>query len=227
MVVSRYIGVLMRKSLTIIFLLAVMFPTWSQKVFTPKYTWNVELGLPIEASNVAFRDYMQGLVSVTTYQQYSFPFHLNIGAGVKYSYFTADQFSIQADVSGGIHSAGAFLKVGYDKFHGERFATDFGVKVGYAEHFFATNLNKASGLGTPYRGSSYVEPTLGLILTADERNSYRFNIGYTIFGFNFQPVDLGLETNGAFPENKLANITQYLFVGFGYTFYFGVKAQGE
>lgn len=210
-------------------LLIILFAScfWStataQKAFSPKFTYIVELGLPIAASNVAFKDVMQGLVSVGTYQQYSFPFHLNVGLGLKYSYFAIDEFSVPTPVYGGIHTGTAFIKIGYDKFHNDRFATDFGFKIGYAENFISSDLNEKAGVN-PFRiQSSYVEPMLGLILTANPRNSYRFNLGYAFQGFSFKPVMLGLESNGDFDESKLENIMQYISVGFGYTLYIGVK----
>jgi len=195
----------------------------AQKPFSPKHTFNVELGLPVPTSNEPFREILQGLVSASVYHQYSFPFHLNVGAGFKYSYFTINEFSVPSPVYGGIHTGGAFVKVGYDKFHNERFATDIGVKFGYTENFITTDLNKAYGINPVRRPSTFVEPVISFILTADPRNSYRLNIGYTFQGYGFKPMDLGLESNSAFDTSKFDNITQYFLVGFGYTFYFGVK----
>ena len=102
---------------------------------TPKTTFNVELCLPVAMTNKPFNDFMQGLVGVSTYGQYSFPFHLNVGGGIRYSYFTINEFSVPSPVFGGVHSGSAFMKVGYDKFHNERFATDFGLKAGYSHTF--------------------------------------------------------------------------------------------
>ena len=42
-----------------------------------------------------------------------------------------------------MHTGVGFVKVGWDKFHNDRFATDFGVKIGYSENYFTTDLNKA------------------------------------------------------------------------------------
>lgn len=195
----------------------------SQKI-DPKFTYNLELGLPVAVSNESFNDIMQGLVTVNTYAQYSFPFHLNIGLGVKYSYFAVNQFSVPEPVYGGIHTGGGFVKVGYDKFVNDRFAVDFGVKIGYADNYIMTDMNKALGLSPVRVASSIIEPTLGLILSADERNSYRMNIGYCIQGHGFRPTMLGVDSNGDYDPEKFNNLTQYFFVGFGYTFYFGIKA---
>ena len=192
--------------------------------FKPKFTYNIELGLPVATSNQPFKDIMQGLVTLNTYQQYSFPFHLNLGVGIKYSYFTVNEFAISEPVFGGIHSGGAYGKIGWDKFYGDVFATDFGVKVGYAEHFITTDVNQANGVNPVRFSNVFVEPVFSLILKADQRNSYRLNLGYTFYGFPYQPTDIGLESNGDYTPDVINNSTQFFFVGFGYSFYFGEKA---
>lgn len=216
----------MIKRLAISICLGLSLSVNAQKL-VPKFTYNVELGLPIAASNLPFRDIMQGLVSVNTYGQYTFPFHLNLGAGIKYSYFAVNQFSVSEAIFGGIHSGGAFIKVGYDQFYNDRFAMDFGVKLGYMEHYMLTDKNKTSGEYPVHVGGSLIEPTVGFILTTDNRNSYRFNIGYSIQGYDFSPQMLGLGSNENYEIGKLNNLTQYFYVGFGYTFYFGVKRSSD
>lgn len=193
-------------------------------VYQPKFTYNIELGLPVATSNEPFRDIMQGLVTLNTYQEYNFPFHLNIGLGIKYSYFTVNEFAISEPVFGGIHSGGGFLKVGWQQFHGDIFATDFGVKFGYAGHMFITDVNKANGVNPLKFQNVFVEPVFSLILKADQRNSYRLNLGYTFYGFPYQPTDIGLASNGDYSPETLDNASQFFFVGFGYSFYFGEKA---
>lgn len=189
----------------------------------PKFTYNIELGLPVAVANRPFDDIMQGLVSANSFVQYSFPFHLNVGAGIKYSYFVVNQFATTTPVHGGIHSGGGFVKVGYDKFVTDRFAIDLGVKVGYMDNYILTDKNKENGTNPVRIQSSLIEPVIGLILTADERNSYRLNIGYVIQGYGFQPKLLGVNSNENYNTDNFNNPTQYFYVGFGYTFYFGVK----
>ncbi|MCR9173354.1 MAG: hypothetical protein NXI10_12715 [bacterium] len=216
----------MKRGFILLSFLIVGIAARAQGEYQPKYTWNVELGLPVATSNQPFRDIMQGLVTLNTYQQYSFPFHLNVGLGVKYSYFTVDEFAISQPIFGGLHTGGAFAKVGWDKFYGPSFGIDFGVKMGYAQHFITTEVQPNDEPSFKNRvnfSNVFVEPVFSLILKADERNSYRFNAGYTFYGFPYEPVDIGLESNGAYTPDVLDNSTQYFFVGFGYSFYFGEK----
>ena len=211
----------MKKIYTLIIIVFGISLSSNAQSLVPKYTYNVELCLPVAMSNQPFDDYMQGLVAVSTYGQYSFPFHLNLGVGVRYSYFTINEFSVPLPVSGGVHSGTGFLKVGWDKFHTDQFATDFGVKVGYSQTFFDTDLNKKAGSNPLQIGSSYAEFTTAFILKANENTSYRWIIGYGMQGFGFRPQDIGLETNDGFDPAKFNTITSYLVVGFGYTYYFG------
>jgi len=210
-----------KKILSIILLVLVCSNYSNAQSVTPKTTFNVELCLPVAMSNKPFNDFMQGLVGVSTYGQYSFPFHLNVGGGLRYSYFTINEFSVPSPVFGGVHSGSAFLKVGYDEFHNDRFATDFGLKLGYSHTFFDTDLNKQAGKNPIDLGSTFAEFTTAFILTATENSSYRWIIGYGMQGFGFSPQLIGLDTNGGYDPANFKRITSYLAVGFGYTYYFG------
>ncbi|MCH2223812.1 MAG: hypothetical protein MK066_03505 [Crocinitomicaceae bacterium] len=214
---------MMRKVIySLVFCLCFYTSTVAQKI-NPKYTFNVELGLPVSVTNPLFGDVMQGLVNVSPYAQYSFPFHFHFGAGVKYSYFTINEFSVPEPRLGGVHSAGGFLKLGWDKFHSDRFATDLGVKMGYNQSFFSSYQSKGVNVVNVQVGSSLIEATVGFVLTSDEQNSYRWIIGYGVQGKGFQPEHIGLSSNGGYDPASFNTVTSYLLVGFGYTHYFKGK----
>jgi hypothetical protein len=199
---------------------------FAQKV-EPKGTFNVDLTLPGSTVNKPFGDIMQGLVNSSVYYQYSFPFHLNIGAGVRYMLFTIDEFAVPNKVYGSLQAGTAFVKLGWDKFHSERFATDLGIKVGYMEGFYSTDLNQVKGQNPMRFNAPAVEGTLGLILTADERNAYRLVLGYGGFGHGFSPQVLGLDSNEDYNVEDYSKASQYFIVGFGYTYYFGQKSASD
>ncbi len=213
----------MKKRYILLFVLLVANGLFAQKL-EPKYTFNVEIGLPIAQQNTPFKDVMQGLASASIYQQYSFPFHLNLGAGVRYSLFTIDEFAVPDIVFGSMHTAGAYVKLGYDKFITDRFAVDFGVKVGYSLNFSNSREENPDGeiinRTNLTNESMQIEPVLGLILLADERTSYRFTIGYNIQGQGFSPRFIGLNTDSNWDPNRYSSPTQFLIVGFGFTYYF-------
>lgn len=191
---------------------------------TPKYTFNVELGLPIAIANEPFDAVMQGLVGVSSYGQYTTPFHLNIGIGARYSLFTINQFKVPVPLNGSVHTGAGFIKIGYDKFLTDRFAIDFGVKVGYSINSADVKELDVDGKQVArYNNKNdavLIEPNLGLILSADEKNSYRFFLGYNILGYGFSPGFIGLESNSGWDPTAYNKLTQFLLIGFGYTYYF-------
>ena len=211
------------KCVVLIAALVMRMQNYSAQVIEPKHTFNVELGLPNGFTNEPFKNIMQGLVNFSTYYQYDFKNHLTAGVGIRYGYFAINEFKVPKPVYGGMHSTGAFLKVGWEKFINDRFAIDLGVKVGYSQHFFDTDRNDSAGLNPIQLNSVYIDPTIGLILTADEVSSYRFFISYASYGFGFKPSMIGLETFGGYDPAQFDKVTGFLIVGFGYTFYFKSK----
>lgn len=207
----------MKRFLTATFICITVL-SFSQKI-EPKFTVNIELGLPNATVNEAYKDIMQGLASGAVYGQYSFPFHLNVGAGARYSLFTVNEFSVPDELYGQIHSALGFVKIGYDKFHTERFATDFGIKIGYGQNIISTDVNKEVGTGIVRLNSTYVEPGVGFILSVDQWNSFRLHLGYNFLGYGFKPQLLGLTSDENWDPNDYDKLTQSFVIGFGYTYY--------
>ena len=213
----------MIRLLTIALFSLLLTGTTAQTI-EPKHTFNLELGLPNGMTNEPFKDIMQGLVSAAPYYQYAFKNHLIVGAGARYSYFAINEFKVPEPVYGGMHSAGGFLKVGWEKFHNDHFATDFSLKVGYTQNYFDTDRNDTLGVNPVTVGSMYFEPNIGLILTADEQNSFRLVIGYGIQGFGYKPAMIGLETFGGYDPADFDKPSSMLIVGFGFTHYFKKKS---
>lgn len=187
---------------------------------TPKHTFNVELGLPNSFGNKPFNSIMQGLVNCEPYYQFALPNSLAFGAGFKYTYFDVNEFKTPEPIFGGMHTVGAFVKLSREKFHSDRFGTDLGVKVGYTQNYISTDLNKAMGRNPVTFDAGIIEPTIGLVLSADEFTSYRLTIGYTIQGFSFDPEQLGTALDGGWEPDELQKISHYLTIGFGFTYYF-------
>jgi hypothetical protein len=213
-----------RTSFFCLFCLLWSLRVFSQSAIVPKGTFNVDLCLPEAIGNKSFKGLMQGLVYSSLYYQYRLKNTLAFGVGVHYSLANVNVIKAPNGVTGGMHSVGPFIKISQEKFHSDRFATDFGIKAGYSYNFMNTNLNVELGNTTPV-GSVNLTPMLGFILTADAANSYRFNIGYQILGFGFSPSRLGLNTNAGFDPDNFSVVTQSLIVGFGYTKYFGYQSE--
>lgn len=185
----------------------------------PKHSFTIEVGLPVSTSNKPFQSMMNGLAKVAPYYQFTLKNHLSFGIGANYSYFKANEFRVPEPVTGGIHSAGGFVKVGYEKFHSMRFGTDFGIKGGYTNTLFETNKNRDNG-GAQSINCVYIEPTAAVVLTAGEYTSYRFVVGYSIQGYDFIPSQLGINSMGGYTPADFNHTTQYITFGFGFTYYF-------
>jgi hypothetical protein len=185
-----------------------------------KHTFNLELGLPNGFSNAPFKKIMQGLVNVAPYYQYAFANNLIIGAGVQYTHFNINPLKVTTPIRGGLHTLSGIVKVGWEKFHTEQFATDFSFKFGYMKNQFIWNKKDGAGKQTYSNDGVYLEPTMGFILAADEQTSYRFFIGYGFQGFKFKANMIGLEPFSTYETPSLERVSSYLLIGFGYTYYF-------
>lgn len=206
-----------------LFLLLTFCSGVSAQMISPKHTFNVELGLPNSMGNKPFNKMMQGLANLNVYYQYAFANSLAIGGGLRYSFFEVNEFRVPEPLDGGMHSAGAFLKISREKFHSDRFGTDMGVKFGYSLNYITTDLNEKIGRNPYQNEATYIEPCIGLVLSADEFTSYRFHIGYAFQGFGFNPNMLGTESSDGYSQKDFDKSTHYLVIGFGFTYYFKPK----
>lgn len=212
------------KQLSILLLLLVGLTSeaYSQTDFAPNGSFKVEISLPNNVTNKAFKELMQGLVTITPSYQYTFDNSFSVGGGLRYGFFNVNEFKNNIGMNGGLHIAGAFVKVGQEKFYG-KFGLDYGVRLGYTMNFFATNKNKEL-LGKPFvDNGGFVEPTIGFALMASENSSFRLALGYAFHTFKLRPSQMGVEEFSGVDPTKLNEITTYFTIGFGYSFYFGRK----
>ncbi|MDP4637798.1 MAG: hypothetical protein NWS40_04975 [Crocinitomicaceae bacterium] len=212
----------MSKLISCWLLILIGFSTAAQQI-EPKHTFNIELGLPNGMVNKPFKDYMQGLVNIAPYYQFTLKNSLSFGAGIRYSYFGVNQFRVPLKTLGGMHSGGVFVKIGREKFHTDRFATDMGVKIGYNQHYFITNRNDSLGQNPFVVSAISIEPTVKFSLVADEQVSYNLFVSYAFQGYAFKPNMLGLETDGGYDTKEFSRPTSILIIGFGFSYYFKDK----
>lgn len=187
---------------------------------TPKHQFTMLLGLPNGTTNKPFSSIMQGVVKASPYYQFTLPNDIAIGIGANYDYFKINQVRIAQKNRGGQHNVGGFVKVGYEKFHAMRFGTEYSVKVGYNSSIIISDSNKTVNNGNVVMNGIYVEPMASVILTADEWSSYRFFVSYSFMSNGFSPQSFGNASNMGYDPNEFLRRTQFLTVGFGYTYYF-------
>lgn len=213
----------MRYFFTLIWLVFFFVSNTKAQEIELKHTFNVEIGLPNGMSNKPFANYMQGLVNVAPYYQYTLKNSLSFGVGFRYAYFGVNQFRVPQKTLGGMHSFGIFTKVGHEKFYSERFSLDAGVKMGYTQNYFTTDRLEDLGQN-PYQSNSVlVEPTVEFSLVADEQVAYSFVVSYAFQGFAYKPHMIGLQTAGGYEQSEFSRVTSYLTVGFGFSYYFKRK----
>lgn len=184
----------------------------------PMHSFTLEIGMPVVLGNKFNRAYMDGLINFSPYYQYTFRNNLAIGAGVFYHYIRIKSVASYETIFGANNSLGAFFKVSHEKFHSTRFATDVGVKVGAVQAMYSSNKLKAKGENSSNLGL-YIEPNIGFILTAAEKSSFRFVLGYNFLGIPFSNKTIGMDSDAGMSGKDFRKFQQYLTVGFGYTFY--------
>ena len=200
-----------------------VFSNSNAQNISPKASFHVNFGLPINTKNEPFKGIMQGLLNTSAHFQYTLDNSLCFGIGANYTYFSLNEFKIAEANKGGILMPSAFVKVGHEKFHSSNFGTDFGLKVGYTMNYFKSDSIVINEDKLRQVGSLYFEPTAGIMLTIDERTTIKFVVGYVIQDFGFRPTLIGLSTDEGFDPTTFETPTQYITVGFGYTHYFKNK----
>jgi hypothetical protein len=187
----------------------------------PKHSLTLELGLPIGLSNKGFKGFLQGMVNFSPYYHYNFKNNISFGVGANYNFFWINHvLSPDKNNVGAIHSLGAFIELGYEKFYTDRIGTDFSVKTGYSQLNFYSVNNRDLGLGTPTKNIAFIEPIFSFIITADEFSSFRWNLGYTFQNYIFNPSSLGFTDAKEYSSDDYQKSTQFFSFGFGYTYYF-------
>lgn len=187
---------------------------------TPKHQFSIDLGLPNTALNKPFSSIMQGIVKVSPYYQHTLENGIGMGIGFNYSYLKINQFRVNNPINGGMHNMALYGKIAYEKFHSMRFGTEYALRVGYNQATFFSDSNNVVNNGNVVKGGLYIEPTVSVVLTADEWTSFRFYVGYGVLSHGFSPRDIGEQSNLGYDVAEFDKRTQIFSAGFGFTYYF-------
>lgn len=198
---------------------------WSQnKVFEPKGSIAIDIGIPSQGKNESFRTVMNGLFNGgLNYQQNVFK-GLTIGIGAKYSFFIVNTFALgNVQWRGGLHTPSIYGKIGYEKFITDRFSLNFGIRSGYAMQFSTSDSCRIK-LGRPYQENTFfMEPQVELLLLTDKNSAdgFSFVLGYNMVFSEFGPQFLCMQTLPNSVPEHYEGITRFLTLGFGYRYYLG------
>ena len=216
----------MRKFFLLIIVILSINLSFSQGIIEPKHSFTIELGLPNAVSNKLFREIMQGLVHVSPYYQYAMKNGIAFGIGGRYSYFAINEFRVPSKVYGGNHSYGGFVKIGHEKFYSPIFALDIGVKMGYNQNTYYSDLLRLKEIDQINKPNFYLEPNLGIILASSEVDTYRLSLGYSFLGYSFRQSDIGFDETEdiGYTESDKAPKSTFFTIAFGYTHHFNGKS---
>jgi hypothetical protein len=190
-------------------------------LITPKHTYTIDFSLPISFKNTVFKGVMQGLVRAGVGYQYHFKNNLTLGLGYQYTFFQINKFKTPQQIKGGLHINSIHTKIGREKFHNERFATETNLKIGFSNFTFysdsLTRINSGKNLNLT---CLYIEPSLGLVLTGSASTSYKWIVSYSFQNIGFSPSNIGMLSSGGYKMEQFAKKTQFFSFGFAFAHYF-------
>jgi hypothetical protein len=212
----------MRLFITLFFTLLLINGHSQGKNFEPKGILKFDIQLPLVLGNSPFKSIMKGMVHPSLYYQHNVYKGLNVGIGGQYSLFTIDEFALNQEITGFMHEIGGFGKISYQKFFGEKFGFEIGVKAGYS-YFLSVNDSCKAQLGKAYgEGTYFVEPTMGFELKINEALGVNLTVGWAIYGHYFDERFLCIEELPGGDIYKKSN-SNMINLGFGISYYFGYK----
>lgn len=212
----------MRIIFIFLFTLSLFTANAQGKDFEPKGALKFDIQLPIVLGNSPMKSIMKGMVKGSLYYQHNVFKGLNIGAGGSYLLYIIDEFALFQEIRGSMHEATAFGKISYQKFFGEKFGFEFGLKAGYA-HYFSVNDSCRAELGGAYQeGTYFVEPVMNMELKINEALGINLAFGWAIYGNSFDERFLCIDELPGGDVYKKSN-TNMINLGFGISYYFGYK----
>ena len=218
---------LIRKGLILVFVLCFKLAE-AQTYYEPKFSFSVDLGIPAKAKNESFGRVFEGLFNGGITMQYNIFGGITAGAGLKYSFFTLNPFSLNnVQWGASMHMPAAYLKLGYERFTTDRVSFNISARAGYAS-LFAVHSNDSCDVGlekNTMEMAFFVEPQFELVLLTDKVSSDGFSLvlGYPFYFNEFGPRYLCMEKFPGYAAEEYVGITSFFSFGFGYRYYFGRK----
>lgn len=183
----------------------------------------LEFGLPGAldmSTNQGFRDLMTGIANTSIGYQYALDNSLSFEFGVKYVLFRVNEFRNNFDLTGSLHIAGGYLKLGSDRYY-NNWGVNYGVKLGYAYTFSDVNHCHDKKGRAGEREGWMIEPNFTLSYLVDERNSFTIiNLTHMFNAFRFDPSLVCVDDFPGISPDTFRVRTSFFSFGFGYTYYF-------
>lgn len=200
-------------------LLIVSFTTFSQ-IKNERWSITGELILPSGTLSKPYKNYLNGLVYARPTIQYRLPSNIFFGLAPRYSYYTIAEYKVPEKMTGGMHTIGGDLELGYVYKASEKWSIQFSSRFGYATQLYRTDSTRANQI-KPSSSGLIVEPIVSFILASDEAVCYRWIFGYSFSNNAFSPEKLGMDNYGGFKTTDFRGPQQSILVGFGISYFFG------
>ncbi len=184
----------------------------------PNIKMNVRI--PTGLSNDAFKEFVNGVVDVDLSAQIPLYKSLTGGLGMKYNYNKAFEPSYLNDLeTDDMHFMAPFLKVGYERFLGERLFMELAVNGGYKfMEFSAPRCEALDKAADHSREAVFVEPSLGFYVHAGDRMAFGASVTYDVTLYEFEPDMMCLDelSSTSITEDMTKGNLQFITFGFGF-----------
>jgi len=208
-----------------LFLISTAHLNWAQtSTFSPKGSFNIDLGVPAKPHNMAFERTMEGLLNAGIDYRYNFFKGLTVGIGLKYCLFSLNSFAFNNNsISGGYQMPGAYVIVGYEKFSTDRVSFTGSIRGGYSYMMSFNDSCRAVLGGQAISQSYFVEPQVEMVMLTDKISSHGFSmvLGYSIYFHEFGKADLCMSEVSSLTQEDYIGFTRFFSIGFGYRYYMG------
>lgn len=202
-----------------LFTLMLSFISLSQ-IKNERWSISGELILPSGTISKPYKNYLNGLIYVRPSIQYRLPSNVFFGIAPRYSYYTIAEYKVPEKMTGGMHTIGGDLELGYVYKASERWSIQFSSRIGYGTQLYRTDSTRANQI-KPSSSGVIVEPIVSFILASDEAVCYRWIFGYSFSNNSFSPDKLGMDNYGGFTLSDFKGPQQSILVGFGISYFFG------
>ncbi len=186
----------------------------------------IAFGLPTPVGNPSFKKWVSGIAEVHLGIQTTLGRTFTVGGNIIYHYYKVNHLKSPEMPDGKFHFFAGAVKLGYEKFAGERIFYDFNVRTGYSlvNLYGATCAAVEGRAGKALDAGLYFEPAAGLFLLSEGNLSFGLTFSYAYIGTEFDARDLCLDlTNNIIPDTDHQGAYQSVNIGFVVTVFIGGK----
>lgn len=177
-----------------------------------KFYGSFDFKLPTSVTNTSFKGIMGGLADLNGTVTYRVLPKLEVGIGVKYSYFEVNTKAFQTSVNGQMELFGANASIVYTTEMNETWSFEGFLHAGPQKGISKSNLFS----GSYKQNSIFIQPGFGIYVKSSENLSFGLTSGYSITTNGFTPDNLGLDNFPSLSAETSKGSIGYFSIGFGF-----------